>query len=578
MIDQMKLTIFLLIVISAFVLPVASYGQGSTLISGKIIDKKMLKGENHLYTISLKKGEYAECVVMQKGVDLAIDVIDPSGGKMRTLDSPNGTEGPEPISIEAVQTGKYELHIYPLVEGQTGMADSIKTKWSEENQGDYVITDFIKLSPSEYKQKLAKIQEDKNVFQQWINNNVNELKTVDAGNGFEDLEPFKSLLKDVRVVALGEASHGTSEFFRMKHRLLEFLVKEMGFTSFYIEASMTRCRYVNDYVLNGIGDPDTATAIQGFPCWRVEEVKNMIGWMRQYNASVPDEKKVKFFGCDLQINDQGWKELKDFYRKVNIQKLVELDSLEIHILKAVKLAVESWPRLTDEQRAFLKAAYLQSLVMMDDIVVNEGKYEFLTGKNIYDRNLMNIKLILHELETRQDIGGGIRDYYMAENIFYLLNQEKPNAKVVLWAHNSHIAKDSIWSVSKMGNHLANILKAQFYAIGFEFYSGSFQTRNLDINNKSQTFDVMTVGTPPVESLPWYFDKAGKDKFFIDFRNTGADKIKNFSQPYEMHSFGSMHSAKWSDTLPSSLANFDGMIYIKESTAAKNFTKVDIKSR
>jgi len=104
----MKLTIFLLIAISSTVLSVASYGQGNVLIPGKPIDRKMLKGENHLYTISLKKGEYAECVVMQKGVDLAIDVKDPSGKKIKTFHS-------KLVSIEALQTGKYELKIYPFI-------------------------------------------------------------------------------------------------------------------------------------------------------------------------------------------------------------------------------------------------------------------------------------------------------------------------------------------------------------------------------------------------------------------------------------------------------------------------------
>src|SRR4030095_5956689 len=107
-------------------------------------------------------------------------------------------------------------------------------------------------------QKLAQIQQDKDQFTQWIISNAHTIKTVDAGNGFEDVQPFKTILQNVRVVGLGEATHGTSEFFRMKHRMLEFLVKEMDFTSFYIEASMTRCRYVNEYVLCGKGNLDTA--------------------------------------------------------------------------------------------------------------------------------------------------------------------------------------------------------------------------------------------------------------------------------------------------------------------------------
>ena len=298
----MKTTLFLPIVILSFFLSLASFGQSTELIPGKSIERKILKGENHLYTITLRKGEYIECVVMQKGVDLAIDVNDPAGKKLKTFDSPNGTDGPEPVSFDAMQSGKYQLHIYPLSE-QTQIPDSLKAKWEVENQGDYTIIDVKKLTAKEYSQKLAKIKVDKGLFQQWISNNAQEIKTVDAGNGFEDLASLKSVLKDARVVGLGEATHGTSEFFRMKHRMLEFLVKDMGFTVFCIEASMPRCKYINDFVLYGKGSIDTATAIQGFWTWRTKEVKNMIEWMQQYNTSVPNEKKVKFYGYDKTERD-----------------------------------------------------------------------------------------------------------------------------------------------------------------------------------------------------------------------------------------------------------------------------------
>ncbi|MBD0376095.1 MAG: erythromycin esterase family protein [Flavisolibacter sp.] len=229
-----------------------------------------------------------------------------------------------------MQSGKYQLRIYPLLE-QTGMPDSAKVKWAEQNQGDYAITSIRKMTANQYKQKPEQEKQDKVDFATWITKNAHEIKTIEAGNGFEDLQLFKQVLQNVQVLGLGESSHGTSEFFRMKHRMLEFLVREMGFTSFYIEASMTRCRYINGYVLHGQGHLDTATAMQGFVPWRVEEFKNMLEWMRQYNTSVSEDKKLKFYGYDLQINDNGWKGLKAFYAKVDPQKLARLDSLSSQI-------------------------------------------------------------------------------------------------------------------------------------------------------------------------------------------------------------------------------------------------------
>lgn len=577
----MKLGISLLIVFSSCLLSVASYGQSTELVPGKTIEKKILKGETHRYTISLQKGDHAEFKVKQVSALLTIVPKDSLDGKAKILvtRSPENSAQLASVSIESLKSGKCELSLYPT-KPLAEWPDSLKSAWVEENQGDYSITDFSKLSAGEYKKKLDKIQEDKDSFAQWIKSNALEIKTVDAGNGFADLQPFKSILKDVRVVGLGEATHGTSEFFRMKHRMLEFLVKEMGFTSIYFEAPMTRCRYINNYVLKGIGDLDTAAAIHGFSCWRVEDVKNMIGWMRQYNASVTEEKKVKFFGFDLQMNDMGWKGLKDFYGKVNPQKLIELDSLGIQTLRAVRSAVLSWPRLSDEQKTLLKTLQGQCQLIKEDIVFNQGLYEYLSDKKFYDENLMNIKLIIQELETRLDLNRGVRDKYMADNILYLLNQERPGAKVALWAHNGHLANEPVSGIIKMGNYLANILKTQYYNIGFEFYSGTHLTRNWDTNKDmigSKDWDIVPIGIPPIESLPWYLAKAEKDIFFIDFRNTGTNGIKNFSLPYKMHYLGARYTKGQPDLRTVSLSCFNGLIYIKESTAAKNCTRVYIES-
>src|SRR5215216_905016 len=86
-----------------------SFCQQQVLQPGKTYSKKLQKDENHVYTLSLDKGGYAELTVMQKGVDVAIDLIDPAGKNIKTFDSPNGTDGPEPVSFVASIKGKYRL-------------------------------------------------------------------------------------------------------------------------------------------------------------------------------------------------------------------------------------------------------------------------------------------------------------------------------------------------------------------------------------------------------------------------------------------------------------------------------------
>jgi erythromycin esterase-like protein len=137
---------------------------------------------------------------------------------------------------------------------------------------------------------------------QWIKSTAIPLKTAEAGNGFDDMRPIKSLVGGARIVSLGESTHGTREIFQMKHRMLEYLVRECGFTLFGIEASLPDCIAINDYVLNGKTDPERAVAGQGFWTWSTEEVLALVKWMRAYNEDPANsgKPKLKFFGFDMQ--------------------------------------------------------------------------------------------------------------------------------------------------------------------------------------------------------------------------------------------------------------------------------------
>src|SRR4030095_12206728 len=131
------------------------------------------------------------------------------------------------------------------------------------------------------------------------------LNTVIAGQGFGDMQPLKHLVREARLVSLGEATHGTREFFQLKHRILEFLVSEMGFTVFAIEASMPEAFDINRYILTGEGDPEKALAGLYFWTWNTAEVLGMIRWMRRYNADPNHTAKVKFYGFDMQSATPG---------------------------------------------------------------------------------------------------------------------------------------------------------------------------------------------------------------------------------------------------------------------------------
>jgi erythromycin esterase-like protein/beta-lactamase regulating signal transducer with metallopeptidase domain len=148
------------------------------------------------------------------------------------------------------------------------------------------------------------------------------LETVEAGHGFADMQPLKDLVGNARIVALGEATHGTREFFQLKHRMLEFLATEMGFNIFSIEANLPEAYRVNDYVLKGQGDPKQLLKGMYFWTWDTEEVLDMILWIREFNKS--GKGRVEFTGFDMQTPDVALQIVDNFVARYDPEYLTDL--------------------------------------------------------------------------------------------------------------------------------------------------------------------------------------------------------------------------------------------------------------
>ncbi|HMD71999.1 MAG TPA: erythromycin esterase family protein [Bryobacteraceae bacterium] len=145
---------------------------------------------------------------------------------------------------------------------------------------------------------------------EWIRASAIRLSTPVAGHGFDDMQPLRKVVGDARIVSLGEATHGTREFFQLKHRMLEFLATQMGFTIFSIEANMPEAYKLNDFVLYGRGDPAKLIDGMGFWTWDTQEVLDMVLWMREFNKS--GKGRVEFTGFDMQTPNLANQIVRDF--------------------------------------------------------------------------------------------------------------------------------------------------------------------------------------------------------------------------------------------------------------------------
>lgn len=411
----------------------------------------------------------------------------------------------------------------------------------------------------------------------WLKKNGIRVKTVEAGNGFDDLQPLKPIFKDLRFVGLGEATHGTREFFQFKHRMLEFLVEELGFRVFAIEASYSACENINDYVMGRSDDGAKALDSQVFWVWNTNEVREMIDWMRTYNARATAEQKVKFVGFDVPYNQTGQSRLVEYLKRVAPERVgpaEELFAEDIDELKQLSTG-------SSNNKELRKRAKELQLKYNDLFAFLELRASSLIAKSNqaeYER-MREYARVLAQFVDVYGVGGDdgriLRDMYMADNFRRLVEREPSGTRFVLWAHNAHIRTGDRNGIHPtMGSHLRRLYGKEYYALGLSFNQGSFQAREaLPKDPANRMLRMCTVSPAPTGSIDWYLARTGMDKFIMDFRSAprSAEIDKWLAAPHSMRSIGAVYGfTAFLASFPQVVIekDYDGLFFIDVTTRAR----------
>ncbi|TFH40353.1 MAG: erythromycin esterase family protein, partial [ANME-2 cluster archaeon] len=417
---------------------------------------------------------------------------------------------------------------------------------------------------------IAREQADYESVKEWLGSNAIPLRTVEAGNGFEDMQPLKKLIGNSRIVALGEATHGTREFFQLKHRMLEFLVNEMGFTVFGMEVPMPDGFDVNEYVLNGIGNPDEALEGLHHWCYNTEEVLEMIRWMRKYNEDVNHPAKVKFYGFDIQFIVRPVKRAVEYLGKVDPEQARQF-SAGLEDLADPFLANRwnnGWAMPVERREEM--TAIVNTLANRFD----KHKVEYIQRSTLAEWEVarQHVNIIEQNLLMLKGTIGNVRDSTMAENIRWILEQEGSDTKMVVWAHNYHVAEST---ADLMGWHLRKIFGNELVTIGLAFNQGSFKAVQLHpiIGGLLHTY---TVDPAPEGSFDATFAAAGLTVAAINFHDIPQEGPVNrwFTAPHAKFDIGdtvldeadtSFHSASQLQFLA---AQYNAILFIEKTTASR----------
>jgi erythromycin esterase len=524
------------------------------------LDRELRAGEKHAYEITLESGQFLDAAVNQRGIDVTVLVFAPDGSKIAEIDSPNGKQGDEPIRLQVKTAGRYRIEIIPNKQG------------GETAAGRYQIRINEILSAADYATRLAERRQKQQAVIAWLKENAIPIKTVEAGSGFQDLQPLKHIFKDVRFVGLGEETHGTREFFQFKHRMVEFLVKEMAFRVFAIEASYSACENINDYVMGKVDDGAKALESQGFWTWNTEEVRAMLDWMRAYNAGVPAEKRVKFVGLDVQVNDRSTAALLEYLKRVAPERVAETEAFfkvpveglayEVHFEKGdrAKEALEKLKELRNQYNDLFIFLELHSA-------------ELLAKSNQAECDQMReyARVLAQYMDAYSHAGSisATRDLFMADNLRRIAARQPANTRFIIWAHNGHVMTDN----SKLGYHLRRFYGGEYYALGFSFNQGSFQAVEAQPKDPQRVMPMsFTVNPAPVESIDWYLAQTGEKIILVDLRSAANKTTVSewTAVAHPMRAIGATYDTRNENKLnPTVLKqSFDGLFFIDTTTRAR----------
>src|SRR6266498_62450 len=358
--------------------------------------------------------------------------------------------------------------------------------------------------------------------------------------GVRDYDPLLRLIGEARFCLLGEATHGTHEFYRERAEITKRLIKEKDFTAIAVEADWPDAFRVNRYV-RGLGDDhDANEALGGFKrfptwMWRNRVILDFVEWLRDYNSSLPPKAtKVGFYGLDL------------FRSYTSIEAVLSyLTTIDPEAARRARYRYSCFEHFAEDTQAYGYAANFGITESCEREVIEQlvelrrraADYASRDGRVAQDEFFFaekNARLVLNAERYYRTMFRGrveswnLRDHHMAETLDALvthLNTQGHPAKVAVWEHNSHLGDARATYMADYGEVNVGQLVRQRYGpevvlVGFTTYTGTV-TAASDWDGPAERKRVR----PALEnSYEASFHDVNKPNFLLPLRDAGPASI------------------------------------------------------
>ncbi len=342
-----------------------------------------------------------------------------------------------------------------------------------------------------------------------------------------NLDPLLRRIGNARVVLIGEATHGTSEFYRMRARISRELILKKDFNFVAIEGDWPDAARVDHYVRHFEFPASEWTAFARFPVWmwRNNEVREFVDWLRTHNTKIPAEQRVAFHGLDLYS-------LYNSIRAI-LKYLDDVDPAAARIARQRYGCLTPWQ--TDPAtygHAALTGSYRtceEDVVhMLADLVHKHRQYGEHDGERFLDvvqnaRLVANAERYYRIMYYGSRASWNLRDEHMFETLKTLQAFHGLQSKAIIWAHNSHVGDSAATEMSARGEynigHLCrNEFGASVYAIGFGTDSGTVAAAS----DWDAPMEIKTVRPSHAQSYEKLCHDTGQSCFLLNLHDARLD--------------------------------------------------------
>ncbi len=308
-----------------------------------------------------------------------------------------------------------------------------------------------------------------------------------------------TVAKNVKIVGLGEASHGVSEYQKMKLEVFKALVKNNNCRTFIIEGDFGGALKVDEYINGGTGTSREAIREIGFSIYCTKEMVDLIEWMKDYNKSAKDGEELHFYGMDMQRFDNN----KEYLFKTLDKGIPELSNnykAQLDILSDENID------LIKKETATKANENITKLIL--EIDANKSKIISIVGQAEFEFARECANSIRENIELRRFSAqySNLRDRNMANKVNWFL-EHGDGSIVFVNGHNGHIGKFSASGYKCMGEYLSEQYKEAYFTIGTDAEITTFNSEGKDTYTvmEVQNSNDLTAKLNDINSSFYYFD-------------------------------------------------------------------------